>query len=150
MCAALTLDRQAHRGTCHPLHPAHQTRGCSLWQSENREKGQSFKKMNIGFSCSATICQQTQRWKEKSQTPRTHKRPQNVGERETVKMRKEREFKSTILFYYVNVITNFQSRSLPFKAARERRNERTGWRRGFISKQKHHLLPSQRRERDGE
>lgn len=28
-----------------------------------------------------------------------------MGERETVKMRKEREFKSTILFYYVNVIT---------------------------------------------
>lgn len=37
MCAALTLDRLAHRGICHPLHPAHQTEGCSLWRSENRE-----------------------------------------------------------------------------------------------------------------
>lgn len=37
LCALLTLDRQAHRGTCHLLHPAHQTRGCSLWQSDKRE-----------------------------------------------------------------------------------------------------------------
>lgn len=37
MCAALTLDRLAHRGICRPLHPAHQTKGCSLWRSENRE-----------------------------------------------------------------------------------------------------------------
>lgn len=45
-------------------------------------------------------------------------------------MNKECEFKGKILFYYVNVITNFQSHSLPFKAARERRDERTGWRKG--------------------
>lgn len=37
MCAALTSDRQARRGICHPLRPAHQTKGCSLWRSENRE-----------------------------------------------------------------------------------------------------------------
>lgn len=35
MCAALTSDRQARRGICHPLRPAHQTKGCSLWRSEN-------------------------------------------------------------------------------------------------------------------
>lgn len=44
MCATITLDRQAHRGIYRPLHPIHQTRGCSPWQSENREKGLSLNK----------------------------------------------------------------------------------------------------------
>lgn len=55
MCAALTLDRLAHRGICRPLHPTHQTRGCSLWRSENRDGMSLNKELYVGYCCSVSV-----------------------------------------------------------------------------------------------